>query len=153
MRFVPYRKAPLVRGVMAALARIGLAVDPERTWITIGRTIHHPDRADPTRETEIVAHELVHVRQWRRWGFWFGVAYLLLPLPIGLAWCRWRAEREAYLVQLRARPCEKEVERLVAVLWSAYAWPWPKPWMRRWFRKRLVGLRSSASDDRRGSPR
>ena len=45
-------------------------------------------------------HELVHVRQWRRWHVLFWIGYLLLPLPIGLAWCRWRFEREAYLEEL-----------------------------------------------------
>ena len=55
------------------------------------------------------------------------VAYLLLPLPIGLAWFRWASERRAYLVQLRAGA---SVDATVETLWSRYGWCWPRPWMR-----------------------
>ncbi len=110
-----------------------------RVWLTLGRTIYHPSFVDdPYAYPGTVEHELVHVRQWRKYGPLFGLAYLLLPLPLGLSWFRWYFEREAYLVQLRICPDEAEVERLVEVLWRGYGYPWPRPWMRSWFRRKLL---------------
>lgn len=109
-----------------------------RTWTTIGRTIYaptHVDIAGPLHPyATTIAHELVHVAQWRRfWAFlWLG--YILLPLPVLFAWCRWAAEREAYLVDIRAG---RSVDDVVNTLWRSYGWPWPKPLMRRWFVKEL----------------
>ena len=63
---------------------------------------------------------------------------MLLPLPVGLAWFRWRWEREAYLPEvLAAADCEREqvIERICQSLWWGYAWPWPREWMREWFRR------------------
>ena len=49
-----------------------------RDWlaITIGRTVF----AWRTLSDEELEHELEHVRQWRRYGFLFPVAYLLASL-------------------------------------------------------------------------
>src|SRR5205823_1232628 len=67
---------------------------------TIGRTIWLPRNwaaRPPAERAETLLHELVHVRQFRRFGLVpMAVAYLLLPLPMGLSWCRMRLEREAY---------------------------------------------------------
>lgn len=108
-------------------------------WTTIGRTIYAPvwvDVAGPIGAyREIIEHELVHVAQWRRWWILFPLSYLLLPLPIGMAWCRWRWEREAYLVQIRAGAT---VDAVVDTLWRRYGWPWPRAWMRRWFWRALA---------------
>ncbi len=83
----------------------------------------------------VLRHERVHMRQFRRWS-WAGMAlaYLLLPLPIGLAWCRYRFERAAYEETLRAA---SEVhgeldERLrhhikLQFISGAYGWMWPFP--------------------------
>ncbi len=140
VQFVPYQRAPVLRAIMRSAGRLGLAISPETTWITLGSRIYHPDDVRPSDEPEIVAHELVHVGQWRRWGPLFGIAYLLLPVPIGLAWCRWWSEREAYRVQLAVHPTLEEVDRLVMNLWTAYGWPWPRTWMRRWFRRELAAI-------------
>ncbi|MCC7542449.1 MAG: hypothetical protein IT379_39895 [Deltaproteobacteria bacterium] len=108
-------------------------------WTTLGRTIYAPTWIDVAGSLEpyrsILEHELVHVRQWRRWWLVYPISYLLLPLPIGLAWWRWRWEREAYLVQLRAGT---SVEHVVDTLWRHYGWPWPRWAMRRWFRRALA---------------
>ena len=71
---------------------------------------------------------------------WWGVAgaAVLLPLSIGLAYFRWRIERVAYMIQVRAawqRP--KAIEHIVGVLWTGYLWSWPRSWMRRWFEREI----------------
>ncbi|MGM3253346.1 hypothetical protein ACS22W_26300, partial [Escherichia coli] len=70
--------------------------------------------------------------------------YLLVPLPLGLAWFRMRWEREAYAESVRAawellgpayvrRPDYRA--HLVRVFCSgAYGWMWPFPTsIERWF--------------------
>lgn len=108
----------------------------DSAWSTISaRRIYAPigtrlDRLDIY--ALVVKHELVHIAQAKRlWWFW-QLSYLLFPLPIGLAWFRWRWEREAYLVQLRAGASPSD---LADLLWSHYGWPWPRAWMRRWFER------------------
>jgi len=116
------------------------------TWTTIGNTIYAPtyvnkDLRDCAVHFEAtLRHEKVHVRQYSRYtipGFLF--IYLLLPVPIFLAYGRWRFEREAYLENLKRHsdPLKKEkmIERIVNTLWNDYAWCWPKRWMRAWFKK------------------
>ena len=106
-----------------------------RFWTTIGRTIYYPDYVeDPLAQETVVRHELIHVAQFERWGAFFMLAYLLFPLPVGLAWFRWRWEREAYLVNLRAGA---PLDFVVFTLWNNYGWCWPKSWMRKWFQKNL----------------
>jgi hypothetical protein len=138
VRLVPKRSSRLMRAAALALRALGLRDFQERYWTTIGRTIYYPACVcDPLAHRDVLAHELVHVRQWQRWGVLLWISYLLLPLPFGLSWFRWRWEREAYLVQIeRATDREREIERVVTALWSGYGWPWPRAWMRRWFERR-----------------
>jgi len=61
---------------------------------------------------------------------------LLSPLSLGLAWGRWRVEREAYLVQVRAAaPPDRAsvIQAVVHTLWYNYLFPWPPSWMEAWF--------------------
>jgi len=104
-------------------------------WTTLGRTIWYPTTVDdPYRYVTLIRHECVHVSQWRKWNVLFWLTYLMLPLPIGLAWFRWRWEREAMLVNIRAAyDPAREIERCVNALWREYAWTWPKKRMRKWF--------------------
>ena len=108
-------------------------------WTTLGATIYYPTSVEnPYEYPLILEHELVHVRQWRRWGLLFSISYLLLPLPFGLAWFRWRWEREAYLVQLHsADDPHAAADAIARRLFADYGWPWPRPWMRRWFEQQL----------------
>jgi len=106
--------------------------------ITIGRSIYVSDTFDswPAREREaILAHERVHLEQWRRWKILFPVLYLLLPVPIFFAYFRWRFEREAFLVNVRQHGYD--VEQVVDSLWSGYFWTWPRAWMLRWFYRKV----------------
>ena len=109
-----------------------------RFWTTVsGWHIHAPNGADLKaleKYESIILHELVHIRQARRFPGHWQLSYLLLPLPIGLAWFRWLWEREAYLVNIRAGTMS--AEDVVQTLGSVnYFWSWPRPWMRRWFKK------------------
>jgi hypothetical protein len=94
-------------------------------------------------------HELVHVRQFERWGVLMGLAYLLLPLPLGLAWFRMRFEKEAYEESLRAwhelggrAACERRRAHVLSQFTSgAYGWMWPFPRaMARWFDRFVASL-------------
>ena len=98
----------------------GLSAD-DQTWIL--------------RNRYVVLHEICHTRQIRRWLALFHLTYLWFPLPVLLAWGRWRWEREAYLVNLRAG--ERTVDDVVDSLWRVYALTWPRAWMRKWFLRQL----------------
>ncbi len=77
---------------------------------------------------------------WRQ-ASWLSIveAIALLPLSVGLAYFRWRIERAAYMVQVRASPRPETIEHVVSVIWTGYLWAWPRPWMRRWFERQLEG--------------
>lgn len=118
-------------GVRDFMMRFWTTIGPRTIWAPAGVSLAHLEAYALT-----IRHELVHARQARRWPVVFQVSYLLLPLPFGLAWFRWRWEREAYLVQLRAGAMT--VDEVVDTLWRNYGWCWPRAWMRAWF-KRAVG--------------
>lgn len=104
------------------------------TWTTIGRTIYAPvDCYDPLDDHASIQHEMVHVKQWNQHGLWFWMSYLFLPVPIFFAWFRWRWEREAYLVDLKAGSTPEQIVDALAS--GTYLWPWPKRWMLRWFKE------------------
>ena len=108
---------------------------------TLGRTILVPEgwgRVAAHRRYEVLRHELVHVRQFERWG-WVGMVliYGFFPLPAGLAWGRARLEGEAYAETLRvtaevegieaARDPRLHAEILARFTGPDYAWMWPFP--------------------------
>lgn len=82
-------------------------------YTTIGPVIGVPPGWE-TREAigryKTLCHERHHVGQFRKGGLgsaWLGILpvgilYLLLPLPIGFAYCRWLFERTAYAEGIRA---------------------------------------------------
>ena len=76
------------------------------------------------------------MKQFRRWGVvLMGVAYLLLPLPMGLAWFRMRVERAAYEESVRcwyelggrAATDAHRAHVIAQFTGPAYAWMWPFP--------------------------
>lgn len=108
---------------------------------TLGHTIYVPDGFDawpPLRRDQVMRHELVHVRQYERYG-WIGmiVIYGLFPLPIGLAYGRARLEWEAYEETLRAvaeteglnaaRDPRLHAEIIRRFTGPDYLWMWPFP--------------------------
>lgn len=117
---------------------------------TIGNTIAVPtnweDWPDAVK-VAILEHELVHVGQFAKYGLIpTSIAYLLLPLPIGLAYCRYRLERVAYLHGIKVEMAyypgvdrDSMVECAVKQLTGPnYGWTWPfRSSVRNWFRKEL----------------
>lgn len=122
--------------------------------VTVGDRCWVPPRIleMPERLAEIAEHEAIHVAQYKKFGLgnaWLGVlpymlCYFLLPLPVGLAYCRYRLERAAYLASVRelvgqGYDARSEVERAVEILAGpSYGWCWPFPRsIRRWFEGQL----------------
>ncbi len=118
----------------------------QRTYLThyvttLGHTIYVPDDWDgwhPDHAWEVLRHELVHVRQFERYG-WVGMILLygFFPLPAGLAWGRARLEWEAYTETLRAvaeseglaaaRSAELHRQIIARFTGPDYGWMWPFP--------------------------
>uniref|UniRef100_A0A6M3KYG0 Uncharacterized protein n=2 Tax=viral metagenome TaxID=1070528 RepID=A0A6M3KYG0_9ZZZZ len=120
-----------------------------RAWTTIGsRTIYAPTTVPQAKIDDYnngwthslnghprpLEHEMIHTRQAKRYPIIWQVSYLLLPVPVLFAWFRWRWEREAYLNDITKYG--RDVDEVVDVMWSIYGWCWPKPLMRRWFKRR-----------------
>lgn len=110
---------------------------------TLGHTIYVPDDFDEwpaANRYEILRHELVHVRQFERWGaLGMVVIYGILPLPMGLAYGRARLEWEAYAETLRAvaetegidAARDPELRDMIVRRFTGpdYGWMWPFPRM------------------------
>ncbi len=154
-----------LRSLVEELDRQGVViVEKQRVWhqralhwllraVTLGGNSHYLDRYVTTLGDRIyvtpdwqlrstadrlatLEHEWVHVQQFRRWGFLpMAVAYLLLPLPIGLAWCRMRFERAAYEQSIRVhhriggRVATERIRAHVIHQFTSgsYGWMWPFP--------------------------
>jgi hypothetical protein len=97
-------------------------------------------------------HEAIHLRQFRRWTLpGMAICYVLLPLPLGLAWFRARFEQEAYAESVRAA-CEVWGQAHVRqpafrgaiveqFLSASYGWMWPfRKSVERWYDRVLQGL-------------
>ncbi len=106
---------------------------PFQRYVTI---TYPPSVEHPQQHIGVVAHEMIHVRQFARFGAPLVIILLagVLPLPL-LFSGRWFIERSAYLEDIRAR--RMTIEHAVDVLWRRYGFAWPKALMRRWFRARL----------------
>lgn len=120
---------------------------------TVATTIYFPVgwKAENANDSDYVTlcHELKHVEQYRTLGFGcatlgfiiFLILYLLLPLPIGLAWFRYSFERAAYLESYDAAKrlgFQPKIDYYVKLLTGPdYFWAWPfKFLVKRWFMKR-----------------
>jgi hypothetical protein len=146
-----------VAGALLSLVTLGGQRDYLDGYVTtLGRTIYvTPGWAlrDPVDRYATLRHEAVHVRQFARHGWVvMAIGYLLVPLPLGLAWVRMRLEREAYEEGLRAlylvagrRAVEAERERVCRQFTGpAYGWMWPFPRaVERWFDRFVEGLVAS----------
>ena len=99
---------------------------------------------------EVLRHEAKHVRQFIKLGLGsaklgilvMGFLYLFVFLPAGLAWFRYKLEREAYLESCYARidlGLNPNIDHCVELLSGpAYLWAWPFPKkIRRWFKDNL----------------
>lgn len=122
---------------------------------TIGRRVYVTgDWESLGRDDRYLAllHERVHIRQFRRYTL-VGMAllYLLIPLPIGLAYFRARFEREAYAETIRGEAALRGAARvrdpafrnhiLDQFTGPAYGWMWPfRRSLDRWYDRVLAAL-------------
>lgn len=122
---------------------------------TIGRTIYvTPDWDDRDDDDRYVTlrHEAVHLRQFRRWTLpGMALLYVLLPLPMGLAYFRARFEAAAYAETVRATHEVYGPERarhpalreriLSQFIGPSYGWMWPfRRSLDRWYDRVLAEL-------------
>ena len=133
-------------------------------YTTIGGVVGYPTEGSSRSLAERIAvleHELIHIKQCARLGFgkvWIGfpiymVLYLLLPLPIGLAYFRWRYEREAYAHGINVRVAIEPhrynglIEEAVTELTTgAYGWTWPfKGTVRAYFHRHCANPKKAAA--------
>ena len=139
-----------------------LTLGGQRTYLTdyvttIGQAVYvTPDWDDLPEQERIctLRHEREHLRQFRRYTLpGMAIAYLLLPLPMGLAWCRARLEWQGYAETIRAHAEEYGLERVAAPTFrayilrqftsGAYGWMWPFPrQVGRWFDEVVAALRA-----------
>jgi len=123
---------------------------------TIGRTIYvTPDWDELPRDDRWVTlrHERIHLRQFRRYTRpGMAVLYLLVPLPMGLAWFRARFEKEAYAETIRAAAEIHGADRVRDPGFRAgivgqftgpsYGWMWPfRRNLESWYDSVLAGIR------------
>lgn len=120
---------------------------------TIGPIQAYPREWGSIRESTVV-HEGRHVRQARWFGLgihpWVGLpvmalVYLLLPLPVLLAYGRYRLELDASVAEWRYALSHGKASPTAVMLdasdfaetvsSSAYLWAWPESWTRRGFRR------------------
>lgn len=122
---------------------------------TIGRTVYVTadfDDWDADRRYVTLRHEAVHLRQFRKWSLpIMALLYVLLPLPVGLAYFRARWEREAYAESIRAaaevwgpaypRRPEFRAHIIDQFTGPSYGWMWPFPaGLQRWYDQILATL-------------
>lgn len=164
-RVVPKDRAWMHRAIHRALVvltagRMRSYLDDYQT--TIGRTVYVTadwDRRTDDERYVTMRHEAVHLRQFRRLTLpGMAALYLLVPLPMGLAWCRARLEWEAYAETIRAaaevwgpaRPADPAFrERIVEQFTGAsYGWMWPfRRAVERWYDEALAGVATVRSPD------
>jgi hypothetical protein len=122
---------------------------------TIGKTVYVTadwDELSAEQRYVTLRHEAVHLRQFRKWTLpVMAVLYVLLPLPMGLAYFRARFEKEAYAETIRAaaevwgpdRPRSDGYREYVIGQFTgaSYGWMWPfRRSLSRWYDEILASL-------------
>lgn len=138
----------------------------DRFQTTIGATVYVTadwDDWPDDRRYVTLRHEAVHLRQFRAYSLpGMAVLYVLLPLPMGLAWFRARFEREAYAEGIRAAaevwgpacPRGDAFRRQVIdqFMGPSYGWMWPfRRGLERWYDQVLASLPAATEQGTRTS--
>lgn len=133
---------------------------------TIGYTIYVTadwDQRDPRERYVTMRHERIHLRQFRRYTvLGMAVLYLLIPLPMGLAYFRARFEQEAYAESIRSAAAVYGLDHVSAgefrehivaqFLGPSYGWMWPyRRSVEAWYERVLATL-ERGHPDRPGDP-
>jgi hypothetical protein len=157
-RIVRKDRSPLHRAIHVVL--IGVTFGRMRSYLdsfqtTIGKTVYvTADWDDWTADERYVTlrHEAIHLRQFRKYTLpVMAVLYVLLPLPLGLAYFRARFEQEAYAETIRAaaeihgleyvRGSEHREYVIGQFLGPSYGWMWPfRDSLNRWYDRILATL-------------
>ncbi|MBA3391757.1 MAG: hypothetical protein H0T89_03885 [Deltaproteobacteria bacterium] len=157
-RIVRKDQSPLHRAIHYAL--IGLTFGRMRSYLdsfqtTIGRTVYVTadwDDWEPDRRYITLRHEAIHLRQFRTYTLpGMALLYVLLPLPMGVAWFRAYFEKEAYAESIRAAaevhgsdyPRRTEYRNYVIdqFMGPSYGWMWPfRAGLERWYDQVLATL-------------
>jgi hypothetical protein len=158
VRIVRKDRSPLHRAIHVVL--IGVTLGRMRSYLdsfqtTIGKTVYvTSDWDDWTADERYVTlrHEAIHLRQFRKYTLpVMAVLYVLLPLPLGLAYFRARFEQEAYAETIRAaaeihgleyvRGSEHREYVIGQFLGPSYGWMWPfRDSLNRWYDRILATL-------------
>jgi hypothetical protein len=157
-RIVRKDRSPLHRAIHYALCALtlgGMTSYLEAFQTTIGCTVYVTadwEERDADDRYVTLRHEAIHLRQFRRYSLpGMAVLYLLVPLPMGLAWFRARFEKAAYAESIRAAaevwgpdfPRRPEYRRSVIEQFTgpAYGWMWPfRRGLERWYDQVLASL-------------
>jgi hypothetical protein len=150
-RIVRKDRSPLhvaIHHALVALTLGGMRSYLDSYQTTIGSTVYVTadwDDRDPDERYVTLRHEAIHLRQFRAFTLpGMALLYLLVPLPMGLAWCRARFEKEAYAESVRAAaeiwgpefPRGDAFRRRVIAQFTgaAYGWMWPfRAGLERWY--------------------
>ena len=122
---------------------------------TIGKTVYVTadwDDWEADRRYVTLRHEAIHLRQFRKLTLpVMALLYVLLPLPMGLAYFRARFEKEAYAETIRAAaevwgkhvPASDDYRNYVLGQFTgaSYGWMWPfRKGLDRWYDQILASL-------------
>lgn len=141
-------------------ALVGLTFGQMRRYLdsfqtTIGKTVYVTadwDEWTPDERYVTMRHEAVHLRQFKRYTLpVMAVLYVLLPLPMGLAYFRARFEMEAYAETIRAaaevygpdyaRGDEHRKYVIDQFVGASYGWMWPfRGRLNRWYDRVLATI-------------
>ena len=139
--------------VVVTFGRMRSYLDSYQT--TIGKTVYVTsdwDEWPADRRYVTLRHEAVHLRQFRKLTLpLMALLYLLVPLPMGLAYCRARFEQEAYAESIRAaaevwgsdypRATSYRNHVIEQFMGASYGWMWPfRPALERWYDTILATL-------------
>ncbi len=142
------------------IALIGVTFGQMRTYLdsfqtTIGKTVYVTadwDEWTPDERYVTLRHEAVHLRQFRKYTLpVMAVLYVLLPLPMGLAYFRAQFEKEAYAETVRAAAevhgadyARSDHHRKYVIgqfVGASYGWMWPFPaHLNRWYDRVLATI-------------
>lgn len=157
-RIVRKDRSPLHKAIHVVL--IGVTFGRMRSYLdsfqtTIGKTVYVTSDWDdwtPDERYVTLRHEAIHLRQFRKYTLpVMAVLYVLLPLPLGLAYFRARFEQEAYAESIRAaaeihgleyvRGSEHREHVIGQFLGPSYGWMWPfRASLNRWYDRILATL-------------
>lgn len=161
------REFPRFRVVKKHESRLHRAIDVALRVITFGKMTAYLDSYQTTigntvyvtRDWDewsvdhryiVMRHEAVHIRQFHRYTLiGMSLLYLLVPLPLGLAYFRARFEKEAYAESIRVTAelrgiaeARRMREHIIAQFTGpSYGWMWPfRASLDRWFDRILATI-------------